>query len=513
MQQLDPVHELELATRAIEVRDRAGAVPALRAMATSLAGLLPAATSEQVARLVDQSLPLWIRLQEGSDPARVSTLLGLELEGLSAEDRELEVTRELVRSAWDRFATLTDGPEGRNGVMAAYGYEGSFGPGEVYAEFGEGEQYGEYGEGEFGQGEFGQGEQYGETEYGQGEYNEFGQGEQYGESEQYGEFGEGEYNEFGEGEQYGEAEFGELQEAMPGELEQFEAELQELNGEYSSPLGEQQEMELAAQLLEIRDEAELEQFLGGLIKNVAKGVGGFLDSPTGKALGGILKNVAKKALPMVGGAIGSFVAPGIGTAIGTRLGSMATKLFEAEVGELEALSQDEAEFEVARRYVRFSAAATRNAALSPRHGQPQRTARAAAYGAARRHAGGVARRYPSFARPGQWHGSQQQRRRRHHHPQQPGPYPYAAWPYPVPPFPPPYPVPQQEPPQQEPPGGAAPNGAAPKPAGGPPPDAPPPDAPPDSGGQSEYGYHGSSSRQGSGGRWVRRGSQIVLYGA
>lgn len=507
MQQLDPVHELELATRAIEVRDRAGAVPALRAMATSLAGLLPAATSEQVARLVDQSLPLWVRLQAGSDPARVSTLLGLELEGLSAEDRELEVTRELVRSAWDRFTTLTDGPGGRNGVMAAYGYEGSFGPGEVYAEFGEGEQYGEYGEGEFGQTEYGQ------TEFGQGEqYGEFGQGEQYGEAEQYGEFGEGEYNEFGEAEQYGEAEFDELQEAMPGELQQFEAELQELNGEYSSPLGEQQEAELAAQLLEIRDEAELEQFLGGLIKNVVKGVGGFIDSPTGKALGGILKNVAKKALPVVGGAIGSFVAPGIGTAIGTRLGSMATKLFEAELGELDELSQDEAEWEVARRYVRFSAAATRNAALSPRHGQPQRTARAAVYGAARRHAHGVARRYPSFARPGQWHGSQQQRRRRHHHPQ-PGPYPYAAWPYPVPPFPPPYPVPQQEPPQQEPPGGPAPNGAAPKPAGGPPPDGPPPDAPPDSGGQSESEYYGSSSRQSSGGRWVRRHGQIVLYGA
>ena len=511
MQQLDPVHELELATRAIEVRDRAGAGPALRSMAGGLAGLSPAASSEQVARLVDQSLPLWNQLLDGAGLARVSTVLGLELEGLSAEDRELEVARQLVRSAWDRFASLTGGPGEGNGVMAAYGYEGSFAPGEISAEYGESEQYGEYGQGEFGAAEFGQGE-FGEAE----QYGEFGEGESYGEAE-YGEaeFGEAEqYGEFGEGESYGESEYGEFQEASFGELQQFEEELQELSGEFSSPLGEQQEMELAAQLLEIRDEAELEQFLGGLIKNVAKGVGGFLDSPTGKALGGILKNVAKKALPMVGGAIGSFVAPGIGTAIGTRLGSMATKLFEAEVGELEGFSQDEAEFEVARRYVRFSAAATRNAALSQRRGQPQRVARASAYAAARRHAGGVARSFPSYARPGQWHGSQQQRRRRrpHHHPAPAyGPGPYAPWPYPVPAFPPAYPA--MAPPSQEPPGGGMPDTPAAKKDAGPP-DGPPPDAGPDSGGdsgpQTEYGSR--RSRQ-SGGRWSRQGSQIVLYGA
>ena len=84
-------------------------------------------------------------------------------------------------------------------------------------------------------------------------------------------------------------------------------------GESESPLNEVQEMEAAAELLEVTNEAELEQFLGNLFKKVASGVGGFMKSSTGKALGGILKNIAKKALPVVGGALGSFVAPGVGT--------------------------------------------------------------------------------------------------------------------------------------------------------------------------------------------------------
>ena len=115
-------------------------------------------------------------------------------------------------------------------------------------------------------------------------------------------------------------------------------------------------MEAAAELLEVTNEAELEQFLGNLFKKVASGVGGFVKSSAGKALGGILKNIAKKALPIVGGALGSFVAPGVGTAIGSKLGSMASGLFEVE---LEGMDEQEAEFEVARRYVRLASTAAR----------------------------------------------------------------------------------------------------------------------------------------------------------
>ena len=154
---------------------------------------------------------------------------------------------------------------------------------------------------------------------------------------------------------------------------------------------ESQEMELASELLEVSSEEELEQFLGNLFSKVAKGVGGFIKSGTGRALGGMLKNLAKKALPAVGGALGSMVVPGLGTAIGSKLGSMASGLFELE---LEGMNEQEAEFEVARRFVRLAGTAARNAALASPTAPPRAVARAALITAARRHAPGLLRGTP-----------------------------------------------------------------------------------------------------------------------
>jgi uncharacterized protein (DUF697 family) len=200
------------------------------------------------------------------------------------------------------------------------------------------------------------------------------------ETGEFGEFGETEFGEVGEyGHETETGEFGEVgeygHEAETGEFHEMEAE---------SPLNEMQEVELATELLEITNEQELEQFLGGLIK----GVGGFMKSGAGRALGGILKNVAKKALPIVGGALGSFVAPGVGTAIGSKLGSMAGNLFEVE---LEGVDREQAEFEVARRYVRFATAAARNASMAPTSLPPQVIANRAVAAAARRYAPGLVR--------------------------------------------------------------------------------------------------------------------------
>jgi uncharacterized protein (DUF697 family) len=162
-------------------------------------------------------------------------------------------------------------------------------------------------------------------------------------------------------------------------------------GEAEAPLNETQELELASELLEVTSEAELEQFLGNVFKKVASGVGSFMKSSTGKALGGILKSVAKKALPLAAGALGNLVAPGVGGMIGSRLGSMATKLFEVE---LEGMNEQEAEFEVARRYVRLASSAARHAALAPRGAPSRAVARAAVVAAARRHAPGLLRGTP-----------------------------------------------------------------------------------------------------------------------
>jgi uncharacterized protein (DUF697 family) len=193
--------------------------------------------------------------------------------------------------------------------------------------------------------------------------------------------------------EYGETEYGQTE---YGETGFGEMEFGEFEGE--SPLTELQEMELAAELLEITNEYELEQFLGKLIKGVGKAVGGVVKSPIGQALGGVLKNVAKTALPVVGGALGSMVAPGIGTAIGSKLGSFASGLFELE---LESMEREQAEFEVARRVVRFSAAAAKKAALAPPTAPPRRVVQTAVTSAARRHAPGLLRRgIPAAGAPG-----------------------------------------------------------------------------------------------------------------
>jgi hypothetical protein len=144
-----------------------------------------------------------------------------------------------------------------------------------------------------------------------------------------------------------------------------ESEYGELGGEY--------ETELAAELLEINNEQELEQFLGDIVKSV----GSFIKGPVGQAVGGVLKQVAKTALPAVGGALGSFVAPGIGTAIGSQLGSMAG----SALGEYEVAGEQE--FEVAKKVVQLAQAAGQHAATAPPDMPPQAVAEQAVARAAK----------------------------------------------------------------------------------------------------------------------------------
>ncbi|MBD2722549.1 hypothetical protein [Hymenobacter armeniacus] len=186
----------------------------------------------------------------------------------------------------------------------------------------------------------------------------------------------------------------------------------EYSHEYSGELNETMEMELAHELLEVSNEQELNQFLGKLIKGAGKAIGNFAKSGVGRAIGGVLKTVAKKALPIAGGALGTFFGGPLGGMIGNKLGSAASNLFELE---LEGLSPEDQEFEVARAYVRFAnSAANRAASLhAQRRGAPMAAVvRQALSGAARQHAPGLLRpRNPNGtfrsmgARPGQRAGS------------------------------------------------------------------------------------------------------------
>jgi hypothetical protein len=190
------------------------------------------------------------------------------------------------------------------------------------------------------------------------------------------------------------------------EYEQFNESYESYEGEGEWEFGhetyESLESELAGELLEITSEAELDRFLGKLAKSVVKGASSFIKSPIGKAIGGVVKNVAKTALPMVGGALGSMVLPGVGTAIGSKLGSLAGGLLEVQ--EAEQLGEAEAEYEAAQRYVRFARAAIGNAARAPRDLPPLTVARAASISAARRYA-------PSLLRSDQRSSPWRQRRR------------------------------------------------------------------------------------------------------
>ena len=178
----------------------------------------------------------------------------------------------------------------------------------------------------------------------------------------------------------------------------------EMNGE----LNETQEMELAHELLEVSNEEELNMFLGSLIKKAGGALSSFAKSSVGRAIGGALKAVAKKVIPIAGGALGTFVGGPLGGMVGSKLGSMASNLFELE---LEGLSPEDREFEVARAYVRFAnSAAQRGAAVQRRNpGAPApAVARQVLASAARQHAPGLLRpRNPDgtfrsmHARPGQ----------------------------------------------------------------------------------------------------------------
>lgn len=180
---------------------------------------------------------------------------------------------------------------------------------------------------------------------------------------------------YGETGLYGEAEMdGEGMDEWYGEAEMGQGLFNEMD-----------EMELAAELLEVSDEAELDQFLGNLIRKASRAVGGVLRSPVGNALGGILKGVARKALPIAGSALGNLVAPGVGGSIGGQLASSAGRLFGLE---LEGMSAEDQEFEVARRFVRLAGDAVQNAAQMPNQA-PATAAQNALVAAAQRHAPGL----------------------------------------------------------------------------------------------------------------------------
>ena len=95
------------------------------------------------------------------------------------------------------------------------------------------------------------------------------------------------------------------------------------SGSSESVFSETEELELAAEFLEVQSEQELDRFLGDLISRAGKAVGTIVRSPIGQALGGVLKNAARQALPIAGRAIGGYVGGGTGAQVGAKAAAAA----------------------------------------------------------------------------------------------------------------------------------------------------------------------------------------------
>lgn len=157
----------------------------------------------------------------------------------------------------------------------------------------------------------------------------------------------------------------------------YEAEY-ESEGEFgeAEAEGENQELALATELLDVRTEAELDRFLGKLISGAVQAAGDFARSDAGKAVGGVLKSAAKQALPQLGRAAG-----------------LAT----------EGLSAEDSEYENARAYVRF-ANETAQRAGKAQGVPPAAAAQRAAAAAAQHHLPGLLRPGDTNGRPANANG-------------------------------------------------------------------------------------------------------------
>jgi hypothetical protein len=135
---------------------------------------------------------------------------------------------------------------------------------------------------------------------------------------------------------------------------------------------EEEQMNIAADMMELNSEEEFEDFLGDLISKGVQAVGSFIGAPAAQALGGVLKGAAKHLLPIAGQALGGFIGGPAGAQIGGQLGSAA---FEAEM--------EEQDWEAANTFVKLAADTVQNLAAAPPGSDPAAAAHNAVVEAAK----------------------------------------------------------------------------------------------------------------------------------
>lgn len=143
------------------------------------------------------------------------------------------------------------------------------------------------------------------------------------------------------------------------------------------------EVQLAAELLEVADEEELDQFLGDLVSRAASAAKGFAGSSTGQALTGLLKKSVKSALPRAGQIVGDAFGSG-GGQVGAAAGRWLAGQFESE-----GLSGEDSELAGARALVQTATQATKSAMSAGPGAPPLPTASRALVAAANRNLPGL----------------------------------------------------------------------------------------------------------------------------
>jgi hypothetical protein len=145
-------------------------------------------------------------------------------------------------------------------------------------------------------------------------------------------------------------------------------------------LTESRSVELAAELLDVTNQAELEGFLRRVVAATARGAGGRLPDGTGRRLVALLGWTAERTLPTLATLLGDPLGPAAGA--GRPAAETAARVYGLE---LEGMSAEDRDYEIARQFLRFARSATARAATTTA------SPAAAVAGAAREFAPGLAR--------------------------------------------------------------------------------------------------------------------------
>lgn len=156
------------------------------------------------------------------------------------------------------------------------------------------------------------------------------------------------------------------------------------DGESVDELGD---MELAAELLDVRAGADFDRFLQRLLTTADPATGRRLSPPMNRALAGMLRVAAKRALPAMARLVH-------GRPIGARTRPLEESAHYFGL-ELEGLSPEDQEFELARSFVRFARDAVHRVAGATR--RTRSALRSGVLRAATHHAPGL---LPVLFRPG-----------------------------------------------------------------------------------------------------------------